>query len=116
MHGTFLRLAPCHRLRQTLDHVRRGLHKYGYVPGDVGPERSSPTGNERMPMSKPVLLFALAITPLLAASTTSAATPAQTCQSNKNKAAGKYAYCRQKAEGRFALTGNAATRTTSLQR
>src|SRR5262245_10864457 len=45
-----------------------------------------------------------------------AASPAQTCQSNKNKAAGKYAYCRQKAEARFALTGDGARRTASIQK
>jgi hypothetical protein len=44
------------------------------------------------------------------------ATPAQTCESNKNKAAGKYDYCRQKAEAGFALTGDDARRTTSLQK
>ena len=35
------------------------------------------------------------------------ATPEQRCQSGKNKAAGKYAFCRQKAEAKFALLGDA---------
>jgi hypothetical protein len=36
-----------------------------------------------------------------------AATPAEKCQAGKNQAAGKYAYCRQKAEKTFVLTGDA---------
>jgi hypothetical protein len=59
-----------------------------------------------------VIALAVAAFPLIAA----AATPAQTCQSNKNKAAGKYDYCRQKAEARFALTGDDAQLTASLQK
>ena len=39
-----------------------------------------------------------------------AATPAQTCQSNKNKTAGKYDYCRQKVEAKYALTADSAAR------
>lgn len=35
-----------------------------------------------------------------------AASPSQSCQSGKNKAAGQYADCRQKAEAKLALTGN----------
>ena len=33
-------------------------------------------------------------------------TPEQKCQSGKNKVAGKYAYCRQKAESKFVTTGD----------
>jgi len=43
-------------------------------------------------------------------------TPAQNCQNGKNKEAGKYAYCRQKAEGNYALTANNAARTAALQK
>jgi hypothetical protein len=45
-----------------------------------------------------------------------AATPAQTCQSNKNNAAGKYAYCRQRAEAKFAITGGSGARARALQK
>jgi hypothetical protein len=45
-----------------------------------------------------------------------AATPAQRCQQGKNKEAGKYAYCRQKAEARLAVTGDAAVYTQALQK
>ena len=37
-------------------------------------------------------------------------TPAQICQSSKNKAAGKYDYCRQKAEAKYGLNGDGAAR------
>jgi hypothetical protein len=37
-----------------------------------------------------------------------AATPAQSCRSNKNKEAGKYASCRQKVEAKLAITGDPA--------
>jgi len=40
---------------------------------------------------------------LLLAGTSLAATPAQTCQSGKNKEAGRYTACRQKVEAKFAL-------------
>jgi hypothetical protein len=36
-----------------------------------------------------------------------AADPSLTCESSKNKEAGKYSYCRQRAEARYAITGNA---------
>jgi hypothetical protein len=38
------------------------------------------------------------------------------CQSNKNKIAGKYAYCRQKAEAKFAVTADAVVRAAALQK
>lgn len=50
----------------------------------------------------------------LLAGTALAGTPAQNCQSNKNKEAGKYAECRHKAEAKFALTGDAPARTAAL--
>ena len=43
---------------------------------------------------------------LLLAGTALATTPAQKCESGKNKEAGKYGYCRQKAEAKFATTGD----------
>jgi hypothetical protein len=52
---------------------------------------------------------------LLLAGTALAATPAQKCETGKNKEAGKYGYCRQKAEAKFALTGDGAARTKALQ-
>lgn len=42
------------------------------------------------------------------------AAPAQLCQSDKNKVAGKYEYCRQRAESTFANTGDTAAHTTAL--
>jgi hypothetical protein len=53
---------------------------------------------------------------LLVAAPTLAATPAQRCQSEKNKEAGKYAECRQKAEATFVITPDAARLADSLQR
>ena len=41
-------------------------------------------------------------------------TPAQKCQQGKNKEAGTYASCRQKAEAKFALTGDGVVRTATL--
>src|SRR5262245_19776257 len=43
-------------------------------------------------------------------------TPAEKCESDKNKEAGKYGACRQKAESKFAITGDAAARTAALQK
>jgi len=55
-----------------------------------------------------VSLTVAACAALLSAGTAlGAATPAQKCQMNKNKEGGKYAFCRQKAEGKLALTGDA---------
>ena len=45
-----------------------------------------------------------------------AATPAQTCRSAKNKEAGKYANCRQKADAKYAITADDAARTVALQK
>jgi hypothetical protein len=53
---------------------------------------------------------------LLLAGPALAATPAQNCESNKNKEAGKYSSCRQKAESKFALDGDATKRTAALQK
>jgi hypothetical protein len=61
-----------------------------------------------------VRIFALT-SALLAAVPAPAATPAQSCQANKNKTAGKYDYCRQKAEAKYATTGDGAARTAALQ-
>src|SRR5688572_3614654 len=43
-----------------------------------------------------------------------AATPGEKCQQSKNKEAGKYAYCRQKVEAKFAVTPDGAARTAGL--
>lgn len=51
---------------------------------------------------------------LLGAAAVHAATPAQNCRSAKNKTAGKYAYCRQKAEAKFATAVDAIARTDAL--
>jgi len=53
---------------------------------------------------------------VFAAGAALAATPAQKCEQGKNKEAGKYAFCRQKAEAKFALTADAARRTSDLAR
>jgi hypothetical protein len=45
-----------------------------------------------------------------------AATPAETCQAGKNKAAGKLASCRHRAYAKYALTGDATKRDTNLAR
>ena len=52
---------------------------------------------------------------VLIAVPTWAATPAQSCQANKNKTAGKYEYCRQKVEAKYALTADSAARTLGLR-
>src|SRR5438093_13565107 len=53
---------------------------------------------------------------VLSAAAVQATTPAQQCQSGKNKVAGKYAYCRQKAEAKYATTGDTNALTTARQR
>jgi hypothetical protein len=53
---------------------------------------------------------------LVAGAAAAAVTPADKCESAKNKEAGKYAYCRQKAEAKYATTGDGAARTTALQK
>jgi hypothetical protein len=51
---------------------------------------------------------------LLIAGSALAATPGERCESAKNKEAGKYAACRQKAEAAYALTGDATRRSVTL--
>jgi hypothetical protein len=65
----------------------------------------------RLIMSLLALFFACG-----AETTSAAATPAQKCQSGKNNAAGKYAYCRQKAEAKLAVTSDNAAYTLALQK
>jgi hypothetical protein len=60
--------------------------------------------------------WAAAAAALLLAGAALAATPGERCESAKNREAGKYAECRQKAEATFALTGNAAMRILKLAR
>jgi hypothetical protein len=62
------------------------------------------------------ILWAATAATLLLAGTALAATPAERCQSGKNKEAGKYLECLQKAEAKFALTGQAAARTVAIQK
>jgi hypothetical protein len=45
-----------------------------------------------------------------------AATPAEKCAQGKNKEAGKYAFCRQKVEAKFAAQGDVAARTAGFQK
>jgi len=61
-------------------------------------------------MSKRMLgvVLATAITLLWGGTATAGSTPAQKCQSGKNKAAGKYAFCLQKAEAKLVTTGDTA--------
>jgi hypothetical protein len=53
---------------------------------------------------------------LLASTALAGPTPAQKCESQKNNLAGQYDYCRQKAESKFALSGDGAARTAALQK
>lgn len=62
------------------------------------------------------MLWAAVAATILIAGAAAAATPAQDCASRKNKEAGKYVQCRQKAEAKFALKDDAAARATALQR
>ena len=62
------------------------------------------------------MLWAAVAATILIAGAAAALTPAQDCASRKNKEAGKYVQCRQKAEAKFALKPDAAARTTALQR
>src|SRR5262245_6758571 len=55
-----------------------------------------------------------AVALLVVGTALAAPTPAQKCESDKNKEAGKYALCRHKAEAKFALTGDASARTLAL--
>ena len=69
-------------------------------------------------MRKRTGLHRLAATIVAATIATSAGAfdPAQTCRKGKNQLAGKYAQCRQKAEGALALSGDAATYASALDR
>ncbi len=53
---------------------------------------------------------------MLLAGTALAATPAEKCESDKNKEAGKYVECLQRAEAKFALTENGAARGRAIQK
>src|SRR5215470_15847424 len=57
-----------------------------------------------------VLLMAATIT-VLGIGTAHAASPANQCESAKNKIAGKYAFCREQAEAKAIRTGAAADYT-----
>lgn len=61
-------------------------------------------------------LWTAAAMALLLAGTASAATPAAKCASDKNKEAGKYAVCRQRAEAAFAKTRDGTARGRALER
>jgi hypothetical protein len=61
---------------------------------------------KRCPNSRGALAALAMIAVLLAASGAYAVDPVQKCQSDKNKAAGKYASCRQNAEAKLASSGD----------
>jgi hypothetical protein len=61
-------------------------------------------------------LWAAAAAVLLLARAASAATPAEKCASDKNKEAGRYAECLQKAEAKLALTGDDAARALAIRK
>ena len=65
-------------------------------------------------MKRTVLTAAAAV--VLLAGTASAATSAQSCAGAKNLEAGKYVACRQKAEAKFALGGDAAARAIAIEK
>lgn len=72
---------------------------------------SSPLAQRRIA----VPIAALAIASFVAGSTPAfAKTAADICEAAKNKTVGKYAACRHKAEGRHAITGDAAALTEAL--
>jgi hypothetical protein len=62
------------------------------------------------------MLLVLALGASGTAGFAAAASPAQRCQEGKNREAGKYALCRHKVEGKFALLEDAGARATALQR
>src|SRR5262245_28985858 len=70
-------------------------------------------GNRR---GRALLVYAAALAILCLAPPAPASNPALTCRSNKNKEAGKYAFCRQKAEAKFAITGDDVARTVARQK
>jgi len=57
-------------------------------------------------MKKVILAVAILIGAVWSEGVAAAPTAAQLCQASKNKAAGVYAACRQKAEATLAVTGN----------
>jgi hypothetical protein len=62
-----------------------------------------------MPSPRPrpsPILVTTALLLLTAATTVAAPTPEQQCQAGKNKAAGKYAACRENAEAKLATSGD----------
>src|SRR5262245_12523696 len=59
---------------------------------------------------------AAALATVCGAQTLPASNPGLTCQSNKNKEAGKYAFCLQKAEAKFATNGDGTARTVARQK
>jgi uncharacterized protein DUF1566 len=73
-----------------------------------------PVGGERR--KRALLIGMAALATLCVAPPAPASNPALTCQSNKNKEAGKYADCRQKAEAKFALNGDDVARTVAFQK
>ena len=68
----------------------------------------------RCPNSRGGLLAQAMISVLLAVSAAHAVDPPQKCQSDKNKAAGKYASCRQNAEAKLATSGDTAKYNTAI--
>jgi hypothetical protein len=61
-------------------------------------------------------VWAAAAAALLFAGTAPAATPGQSCESGKNREVGKYVTCRQKAEAKLALSGDATARARAFQK
>ena len=62
------------------------------------------------------IITAVALALVFAGTAFAKPAPAQKCQSAKNTLAGKYEACRQKAEAKFASTGDRTGRTTALQK
>lgn len=69
---------------------------------------------DRLDAPRPRRRVAGAAALVLLASAATAATPSQRCGQGKNQEAAKYAECRQNAEAKFALTGDAAARTAAF--
>src|SRR5262245_30105661 len=90
----------------------RAIHT-AFSTGCAGPRAG---GSDSMATSWVRVQTACTVGAFLLAAASSASTPAQRCQQGKNKEAGKYAYCRQKVEARFAAVGDAAARTSGLQK
>jgi hypothetical protein len=66
------------------------------------------------PVRKTLVTVALAATVVWAAGALAATPPAEKCQAGKNKAAGKYAACRQNAEAKLATTGDGTAYVQAL--